>query len=173
MIDNQGRIVVTLFTGIVVLLLSYTLVVSPAKKDITLLERKIKAKESNLTELNSLKNEYKERQSETRRMERQIKKSAKNLTLPSLLENLAKATNLKEKMTGLKANETIKSKTYIENSVEISLKGIALDELMEFIYNLETLPYMIKVKGFKIKTTYGKAPKKINLTLRVSLFTPN
>jgi hypothetical protein len=106
-------------------------------------------------------------------MERKIARSAKNVTLPSLLENVANQTNLKSKMTGLKSHESLKNKNFEENSVEITLKKITLDELIKFVYKLESLPHIIKVKGFKIKTTYGKEPKYINLTLLVSLFTPN
>jgi len=173
MLGNREKIAVTLLAGIIVLLLAYTFIAGSAKADINNIDRKIRVKGKNLDELIKLKGEYNEIQASKKRMERQIRKTAKNITLPSLLETLANATKLKEHMTGLKTNETIKSKTYIENSVEISLKGIALDELISFIYHLESQPYMIKVKGFKIKTTYGKQPKLINLTLLVSLFTPN
>jgi Tfp pilus assembly protein PilO len=158
---------------VLILFLTFPVFISPAKKEIKRLDKKIAVKKKNLGELTTLKKEYNSIISETKVMEQKIKGTAKNVTLPSLLENVAKATDLTGKMTGLKIRDTIKSKNYNENGVEITLKNISLDQLIDFVYKLESLPYIIKVKGFKMKTAYGKAPKHINLTILVSLFTPN
>jgi len=155
------------------LILIIPLTITPAKKKINLLDKKIAAKKSALEEMSELKREYDDIIAVTKTMERKVSKLAKNVALPSLLENVAKQSNLKNKMTGLKTHETIKNKNFNEDGVEISLREVSIDELIGFIFNLESLPYMIKVKGFKIKTAYGNAPKLINLTLLVSLFTPN
>jgi hypothetical protein len=172
-LDDKGTLTAIAVVMFLVLFLTFPIMINPAKKQIRLLDKKIKRKESELVELTKLKREYRAVQDAARKMEKKIARSAKNVTLPSLLENIANVTKLKSKMTGLKSHETIKSKKFKEEGVEISLKNITIDELMFFVYKLESLPYMIKVKGFKIKTTYAKEPKYIKLTLLVSLFTPN
>ena len=170
--DKRTMIIIAALMSLF-LFLSFPIVINPVKKQIKLLDKKITVKRNDLDELTRLKEEYKEIQNAAKSMERKIAKSKKNVTLPSLLENLANKTNLKSKMTGLKSHETLKNKNFEENSVEITLKNISIDELIKFVYELESLKHIIKVKGFKIKTTYGKKPKYINLTLLVSLFTPN
>lgn len=172
-ISNREKIIIILVAMSAVLLLSFPIFINPLKNDVALIDRKIEAKRSEINELTRLKKDYETLLRTTKSMENKIAKSAKNVTLPSLLEKVANATNLKANMTGLKANETIKNRNFEENEVEITLKNISLDQMMDFIFKLESELYIIKIKGFKIKTTYGKEPKLINLTLMVSLFTPN
>ncbi len=170
-LNEREKIVILVAVMLTVVLLAFPMVINPVKKKLKRIDRQVQAGTTNLAELQRLKKEYNVIQGATKGMEAKIAKSAKNVTLPSLLERIANITDLKEKMTGLKTHETVRDKNFQENGVEITLKNVTLDELMNFVYKLESLPYMIKIKGFKIKTTYAKGPKYINLTLLVSLFT--
>ena len=170
---NRGKILITAVLMLFVIVLAYPVIITPLKKDIKLLDRKIGSKTKNLDELSTLKQEYKVISEKLKTMESRVTSSSSNVTLPSLLERVAGRTNLKSNMTGLRVHETVKTRNFQEDGVEISLKDITVDELIKFVYSLETLPYTVKVKGFAIKTTYGKEPKLMKLTLLVSLFTPN
>jgi general secretion pathway protein M len=160
-----------LFTGggVVGALLIYLLVVSPYMSAMELWDRRITRKTQELSEVLALQQEYLGLKEKTKVLEDVIR-STRGFSLLSFLENLATKNKIKTKIAYMKPLTTPTSEKFKESSVEMKLEGLNLQELVDFLYQVELSAQPIRIKRLNIAKKKGNA--YLDMTLQASTFEP-
>ena len=89
----------------------------------------------------------------------------------SRLEELAGQTGIRSKIQYMKPIVSTPSDAYEEESVEIKMEGITLEQFIQYLYQIENSPQFMKIKRLHIKP--GLTNRQIlSVIFRVSTFTP-
>ena len=110
------------------------------------------AREKELLTMMAYQDEYDQLQKENRRTAAILKKRPADFSLFSLLDKLAGSAGIKNKIIYMKPS-TVKdsAKTSNRSRVEIKLDEITLNQIIQFLYHIETSPHLISVPRLSIK----------------------
>jgi hypothetical protein len=72
----------------------------------------------------------------------------------------------------MKPTASSPSEAYTEESVEIKMEGVTLEQLKTYLYEIEQSPQFLKIKRLYIKPRLNDR-QLLSVTFRVSTFTPN
>ncbi len=110
-------------------------------------------------------------------VESNIQESRDQQNLLTLLESLAAQAGVKP--TSMEKRQSGESERYEETKVEVSLKGVSLQQAVTYLASIESTRQPLSVKSLRIKrrpgrvTTPGeKAEDQIDVTFAVSAFKP-
>jgi general secretion pathway protein M len=70
----------------------------------------------------------------------------------------------------MKPTVSTPSEVYNEESVEVKMEGVTLEQLVRYLYQIETSPQLLKIKKLDIKPRYDNR-QILTATFRVSAFT--
>lgn len=87
----------------------------------------------------------------------------------SILEETAKGIGINGKVTSLKPLAEKQASGYVEKEAEIKMDGVDLNQLVNFLYRIETNRYLLVTKEFSAKSRFDD-PMLLDIRLRVSLF---
>ena len=111
------------------------------------------------------------------KVEARIEASGGNQNLLTLLESLAASAGVKP--TSMEKRQSGKSERYQETKVEVSLKGISLQQAVQYLASIESAAQPLSIKSLRLKRRPGRATatKKnpadlIDVTFSVSAFKP-
>ena len=165
--SSREKYVVGVGTAIVVAIIIFKFVITPFIDGRKNKQQQVVQLTSQLTEMRSLKAEYAHL---NRKNNSAIKNSGnrdKNFTLFSFVEKLAGATKIKENISYMKPSTSTNKATQAQlELVKIKFNSIVMEQLMEFLYGVETSADMIFVRGISISKT-GKDVKSVNAVLQL------
>jgi len=111
-------------------------------------------------------------------VESQIEANRDGQNLLTLLESLAARAGVKP--TSMEKRQSGKSERYEETKVEVSLKGISLQQAVQYLASIESAAQPLSIKSLRLKRRPGRATatdKKpadlIDVTFSVSAFKPH
>jgi general secretion pathway protein M len=166
-LNRREKYAVYLAAGLIGLFFLVQFAVFPTIDKRDRLKRILQVKTEILQEMFDLKAEYdtlrrNEKISVGRFSERQ-----KGFRLFSFLDRLAGETRIKDHITYMKPSTSIEKNTqYKITQVEMKLQNITMEQLVSYLYRIETSENIVNVKGISIiKTT--KPPGFINTVLKV------
>ena len=84
------------------------------------------------------------------RINAQLKRQ-QNFSPFSRLEELAGQTGIRSKIQYMKPIVSTPSDAYEEESVEIKMEGITLEQFIQYLYQIENSPQFMKIKRLHIK----------------------
>ncbi len=145
-----------------VVILLYTLVLSPLYADLSRKRDAIPKKEHDLAEMRVLKNEYLEMQ---QRLQQLQAMAAKRGPLLTEIENITKRANLSSKIVSLKPQAGVQAANFKESIVEVRLENITLYDIVNYVNQLEKATLRIRKLYFKPRFDN---PKLLNATILVS-----
>jgi type II secretory pathway component PulM len=145
-----------------VVILLYTLVLSPLYADLSRKRDAIPKKEHDLAEMRVLKNEYLEMQ---QRLQQLQAMAAKRGPLLTEIENITKRANLSSKIVSLKPQAGVQAANFKESIVEVRLDNITLYDIVNYVNQLEKATLRIRKLYFKPRFDN---PKLLNATILVS-----
>src|SRR5262245_20675046 len=99
----------------------------------------------------------------------QLKKQQK-LSIFSRLEELASKSGIRHKILYMKPTVTTPSEVYNEESVEVKMEGVTLQQLLRYLHQIENSPQLLKIKRLEIKPRFDNR-QILTATFRVSAFT--
>lgn len=169
-LQTREKIMVICAAVAVVLALLYTLAIDPLLSNSTRLDRQIRKAQQDLSSLQASQREYRQQQSMFDRINTQITQQ-KNFSIYSRLEELATKTGTRKKMLYMKPTASSPSETYNEESVEIKMEEVTLEQLTTYLYEIEQSPQFLKIKRLYIKPRLNDR-QLLSVTFRVSTFTP-
>ncbi|MCM8760212.1 MAG: hypothetical protein NC832_00610 [Candidatus Omnitrophica bacterium] len=141
--DRKKIVAVVVF----LILLEFRFVYIPVKKRTTYLDKLIVAKQKDREALLKLCEEYREKG-----MKREsLNLSKKEFSLLSYAGNLIEKKNLARNITGLQPLKTEKKGNFSVESVRIGLKGITLQQLYGFLYDIESTQDGIYISDFRMQ----------------------
>ena len=152
----------------VVLALLYTLVIDPLLSHAERLDRQIRKAEQDLSTMQTHRREYLQQQRVLENVNTQIQ-HRKNFSLISRLDELARKTGTK--ILRMKPVPSPPSEAYTEESVQVKMENVTLEQLKKYLYEVEQSPQFLKIKRLSIKPRLTDR-QRLSVTFRVSTFTP-
>lgn len=134
------------------------------------LEKRAQVLESDLQKVETLSREYESSKVKVSELAGKIKKEDEPLI--SVLEKVLLSENIDRQSFSIRDVNTRGSddeELFEEKSVDVELKRISLDDLVDILYKIQTKQSFLKVSNLNI-TTKVKNPESVNVKLRVSTF---
>ena len=152
-----------------VLILFFTFAIDPLFKDSAKLDRDIVMARRQLNELRTMQQEYQRQKSVVDSINNQLKKQ-QNFAIFSRLEELAGQSGIRNKILHMKPTVSTPSEVYNEESVEIKMEGVTLEQLVRYLHQVENSPQLLKIKRLELKPRFDNR-QILTATFRVSAFT--
>src|SRR5262245_956364 len=124
---------------------------------------------SQLTELRTMQQEYQRQKNVVDSINSQLKRQQK-FAIFSRLEEFAGQTGIRNKILYMKPTVSTPSEVYNEESVEIKMEGVTLEQLVRYLHQIENSPQLLKIKRLEIKPRFDNR-QILTATFRVSAFT--
>jgi type II secretory pathway component PulM len=155
---------------LVLCLLVYFVVISPAQERARLLNRLIAQKEREFQELIVVRDQYQRLKAAEDEIVRRISAGGASISPLSLLEQLAQRSGLREQLEQMKPLAAIATPRYTIVPVQVNLKGAGLPEVIAYLYEVENAPLPFLIKRLKMKPT-ARAAGRLDVTLEILTFT--
>ena len=134
------------------------------------LEKRAQVLENDLRKVETLSREYQSSKDKVSELAGKIKKEDEPLI--SVMEKVLLSENIDRQSFSIRDVNTRGSddeELFEEKSVDVELKRISLDDLVNILYKIQTKQSFLKVSNLNI-TTKVKNPEYVNVKLRVSTF---
>jgi general secretion pathway protein M len=150
-----------------VIFILFQFIIFPVIDHQKVLQRSVVSKQAAVEEMRRLSAEAQALQQEQSRSTQRMGRRPQGFTLFSFLDGLAGMTQLKSNIDYMKPSTTEpKGSPYKVSVVELKLVGINMEQLVSYLYRIETSANMIQVKRLAITKTDKKAGF-INAVLQV------
>ncbi|MGE3541444.1 MAG: type II secretion system protein GspM [Candidatus Tectimicrobiota bacterium] len=149
--------------------LVFKLAIDPLLKRSADLDRQIVTARRQVSELRTMQQEYLRQKSVLDSINSQLKKQ-QNFAIFSRLEELAGQTGIRNKILHMKPTVSTPSEVYNEESVEIKMEGVTLEQLVRYLHQVESSPQLLKIKRLEVKPRFDNR-QILTATFRVSAFT--
>jgi general secretion pathway protein M len=155
--------------GVVLLiLLVYLGVIAPYNASIGRLESRIAARERQLLEVRGLQQEFQRLQQQTAEVERRAAKGG-NFSLIAFLEGTALEIASRDNLVYLRPQPKVQLDELSEESLEMKLEKIRLDQLVKLLYATETADGLLKVKTLRTKARFDD-PTLLDVVLVIAAY---
>ena len=155
--------------AVLVLFLFFKVAIDPLFKHSADLDRQIISARRQLAELRTMQQEYQRQKSVVDTINNQLKQQ-QNFAIFSRLEEFAGQTGIRNKILYMKPTVSTPSEVYNEESVEIKMEGVTLEQLVRYLHQVENSPQLLKIKRLEIKPRFDNR-QILTATFRVSAFT--
>lgn len=147
-------------SGIVLILLYLLAFIFPTLNRINFLKETLPEKEQGLKEMNELSGEY---IGMTKEYASKEALSIEAESIFSLVERIAKARGLSDKVSSIKpVISSGKQEGYEEASVEVKMKDLTMQNLVNYLFTLEGPPYNLKIKEIQINSAKDRLSIEVN-----------
>lgn len=130
-------------------------VISPLMEAKENTRRAVLVNEKALQEIRLLSAEYRMFQSDSGDMGSLLAARPKDFTLFSFLEKMAGEAGVKANIKYMKPSTSSDTGPYKESSVEMKLEDMTLEQLVEYLYLVESEKYLVMIKRISIKQGKG------------------
>jgi general secretion pathway protein M len=155
--------------AVLVLFLLFKFAIDPLFKRSTDLDRQIVTARRQLVELHTMQQEYQRQKTVVDTINSQLKRQ-QNFAIFSRLEEFAGQTGIRNKILYMKPTVSTPSEMYNEESVEVKMEGVTLEQLVRYLHHIENSPQLLKIKRLEIKPRFDNR-QILTATFRVSAFT--
>lgn len=150
------------------LALVYLLVVSPVQRFAASASRRVEIAEQELELVQRLRREYDEVHGRLASVEQRIRSGPRG-EIFTTLEKLASESAVK--VDSMEPRTSPASDSYRETKVQVSLKGITLAQLVNYLHRIDSSAQVLSVKSLRIRARKDK-PELLDVTFTVSSFEP-
>lgn len=133
------------------------------------LESRISDREDALAGIQLAAAQYEVAAEEATAIETQLKKHA-GTDLSSYLEKAAASAQVKDKLKSVREKSSAVDGNIEEKLHTVSLNQLSLGELTEFLYEVETSGYPLRIKTFRVKTRTRRGETTLNVDMDISAF---
>ena len=114
------------------------------------IQRGLKVKEKGLEAIVELRAEYRACQKGCQELQQNLARREKGFSLFSFLEKAADKAKVKAHIKYMKPSTSSGTGPYKESMVEMKLEGITLEELVGYLYRIESPDYLVGIKRISI-----------------------
>ena len=165
----REKVVLGLGALLGVMILAYTLIISPYAEKMRVLDRRISQKTVELKEISTLRQEYLEIKERMEELKGKVRKRGKAFSLFSHLESLAGKTLIKGNIASMKPQSSPIGEHYKESSVEVKLESITTRQLVDYLFRIENSEAFLRIKRLHLKKRHDN-PKYLDATFLVSTY---
>lgn len=133
----------------------------------TKLEKQSSALSSQLKQIEQLKTEYYESKKKVSEIAGSMESTDQSLL--SHMERILVKENIERASFSINSRNPITKEHYEEVSVEVKIKKISLEKVLDVIHNIQTAPTFLKVSKFRMATRFDK-PNLMDVSFKVSNF---
>lgn len=167
--DRDRKIVIASAVGICIFLLLFLYYMIDLSLDSK--EKRLKSEIVNFDKIIDLKQEYQASFGLLKKIEKTIEKTPKSFSLATHLEKIADDKGIKIDSIGPPRNPAKPNDFYKETQVEVKIKGVLLNVLVDFLYRIENSQEFLKITSIRVRPNYSK-PMYLDVTFSVSTFSP-
>ncbi len=146
--------------------LLFIVVVDPLLEKLDRLERQAIRKQKDLTELASLGQVYATKRARLTQAEHRMPGADQHFSLLTFMEEAAKTTHVRERITGMQPQVQSLTQGYEETAVDLRLEGVQLPELLALLVAIDQAPYGLQIRHLQIRPKYDN-PVNLDATVRV------
>jgi len=133
------------------LLVVFQIFVRPAIGRVRTLRRVISEKRQVLSELLAKSQEYNIVSSELEKIRSEMEQRPEERKILSFIEGIQKECGLMQKVVYMKPSANIVNDVYEETTIEIKFQNITWDELIQFLFKIESSELTLGIKTLNIK----------------------
>lgn len=171
-INRREMVLLTLGGAVIFALFYYLFVVSPALSKQESVEKSIAKKEQALAEMMALKvkwDGFKRNQGESQKT---LSQRGEKFTLLSFLEGISRKAGIHGKIQYMKPLPSAEASEGMKLvGMEIKLDGIGIDQLVNFLYEIEFSDKLLSIKRIKVQTFSKGEEQSLRVTLQVDTYT--
>ncbi len=134
------------------------------------LEKKAQTLQIELKKLDSLRDEYVQTKHRIEELSKAIKTGDESLI--SVVEKILVESRVDRGNFSIKSRTSTSVDLYEETSVDVELKKIPLDKMVDVLYKIQTMPDFLKVSKLRPQTRFDN-PDLMDASFRVSTFKLN
>lgn len=150
-INQRERLILGGAGILLVLLLIIQWGISPILNHRSELQQQLVNVKQDLDEIALLKAEFKNLSIQADQAKAQISTRDKNFSLLSFLNDIAGQTGLKNKIVNMKPSTSARKNSPLQvESVEMKFQDVNFEQLLAFLYRLETSPNMVSIRQISI-----------------------
>ncbi|RMF82004.1 MAG: hypothetical protein D6739_08730 [Nitrospirae bacterium] len=166
-LSARERLLVAVAVVLVVVLGAGNFAVAPLLSRLHLMERKVAQKREELQEFAALERRYLELAARAKGFEQRVTHHAPGFSLFVELEGIAKRVGVRDRIGSFKPQDHTAG-DYREQTVEVDLKGLTLEELGRFLSGIESSREALYVKRIEIsRQVGGQGPPRLRARLVV------
>lgn len=151
------------------LFLLFKLTIDPMLKRSAHLDRQIISAQRQLHELRMLQQDYQRQKNVVTSINAQLRRQP-NFAIFSRLEEIAGQTGIRGKIVHMKPIVSTPNEVYNEESIEVKMEGVTLEQLVRYLQQVENSPQLLKIKRLEVKPRFDNR-QILTATFRVSAFT--
>ncbi len=164
--DRRAALIGGIGIGVVILYLVFHSFSSGTSK----LEKRVAQLEVNLQEIQQLRSVYQDSKKKLKDLSRSVK--PENEALISVVEKILLKENIDRNYFSIRdvnSRSNSNDEFYEETSVDVDLKKVSLDDLVDILYTIKNRPSFLKVSNLTISTKFDKSDS-MKVKFRVSTF---
>jgi type II secretory pathway component PulM len=170
-LSPRERLLLGAAVGSVLLISLYSFVWDPLVAGRERLEKRIVAREKDLNEMQAQRAHYLDLLRQIEANQSVVVRTDPNFSLFANLQSAVAATVAREKIQSMNPTDKNLTDEYQEQSVEIKLTGVALDQLVAMLYKIEKGDPPLHVSRLQVKKRYND-PRSFDIVATVSLLKP-
>jgi len=146
----RERILLSVSGGMLAIAIVFFGIITPISQMAGNSGSRIQNAEMQLQRMDRLEREHSEIEARLSGVENRIKIQRGNQNIRTLLENLAKQSAVR--IASMEERQAGKNDHYVETKVEVSLKGVSLNQTIKYLHNIEDSDQQLSVKGLRIRS---------------------
>ncbi len=152
-LSQRERIALAVGALVVLLTLVFYGLIAPYRNGMDQLDTRIAARQRQIREVQTLRNDYLQLQKKLSEAERRLDSSGA-FSLFSFVESASARIASKENLVYMRPQPASVKEGFREESVEIKLEKIRLNQLVQLLYEIETAKAYLQVKSLRVKTRF-------------------
>ena len=153
----------------VALVLFFQFGLAPALGRMKMLDRDLARKEREVQEMKTLRASYLTQKAVMEELNRSLSQRGPEFAIFKILEDLANKSGTKSTIVSMNPALSTAGELYREESVDMKLEGVALQQLIQYLYEIERAPQLLRVRRLAIKPRPAN-PDMLDVTFQVSTF---
>lgn len=169
-INQRERLILSAAGVLILVFMIVQLGIFPILDHHESLQQQLIAAKNNLDDMALLKAEFKKLTVQADIAKTQLRHRAENFSLLSFLNDTAGQTGLKDKIVNMKPSTSKRRNSTLQiESVEMKFQDVSLEQLLAFLYRVETSPNMVNVRQISI-TKQDRKEGVVESILQVETF---
>lgn len=156
-LTKREKLYVSLGALLVTLFLVFQFILLPLVNAQEKVRHSIKVQKKALEEIIALRDEYRTLRVDSGNIGVILARRPKGFTLFSFLEEHAGNAGIKSNIKYMKPSLSAETMPFRESSVEMSLEGITLKQLVEYLYLIESPENLVRIKRMSVKQSKEKS----------------
>ena len=150
-LSARERILLGVAIGAMTVIGLYLLIWEPLSAGREMLDRRIVLKEKELGEVQQLRDDYLELLRQLEASQAVLDRADEKFSLFPFIESTVAEVVGRERITSMNPQNKVVSENYREDSVELKLKEVSLEQLVDLMYKIEKGPHPLRVTRLQLK----------------------